>query len=342
MNFSAPHVHPQGVTYLESVTLGDTADVDHLILREDRLDGNLLLEELGGVVDLVCDLCHTQAGVSLQFISHPPCLNSLHRRTCTRKTHCQVAAGKGAESARTDPLERHKTDLATVDLDLHHVSLLLADGDLGNLGVHNDADNLAILLDFVDLLVRILRLVGLLLCVLGKGLLGLGLVPVFVKATAELIGQVLGPYSGERAKAAGGLDVAHDTNNHNRRGLDDGNALNRLLFVQLGAGLFNLADDVSHARFVAHEGGKMAGLGLIIAGEGPDLTLVVCTPLARQEPERSVARTLKLPVRHPAGKQKFELQIVMQGHQHPIQPDQTVLQPLSPQNICTCTHAITT
>lgn len=44
------------VRHLEAVTLGDTADVDHLVLLEHRLDGHLLLEELHGVVNLVGNL----------------------------------------------------------------------------------------------------------------------------------------------------------------------------------------------------------------------------------------------------------------------------------------------
>lgn len=40
---------------LESFSLGDTNDVDHLVFSEDLLDGDLLFEMLTGKVDFVSD-----------------------------------------------------------------------------------------------------------------------------------------------------------------------------------------------------------------------------------------------------------------------------------------------
>ncbi len=37
----------------ESLSLGDTDDIDHLVLGEDRLNGDLLLEVLTSEVDLI-------------------------------------------------------------------------------------------------------------------------------------------------------------------------------------------------------------------------------------------------------------------------------------------------
>jgi hypothetical protein len=37
----------------ESLSLGDTDDIDHLVLGEDRLDRDLLLEVLASEVDLI-------------------------------------------------------------------------------------------------------------------------------------------------------------------------------------------------------------------------------------------------------------------------------------------------
>lgn len=46
---------PSAGDSLESVTLGDTDGVDHLILGEHGVDGDLLLEVLLGPVDLFFD-----------------------------------------------------------------------------------------------------------------------------------------------------------------------------------------------------------------------------------------------------------------------------------------------
>jgi len=190
--------------------------------------------------------------------------------------------------------------VATVNLDLENVSLLLANSSLRNLGVSNDADNLAVLLDTSKLLLRVFGLVGLLLDVLSERLLVLGLVPVFVHAAAELVRQVLGPHGGKRAQAAGSLDIANKTNNNHGGGLNDGHGLYSLLLVLLGAGLVDITDNVRHAGLVAHEGGKVAGLGSIIAGELPDTALRVRAPLAGVEAQGTEAGVLELPVGHSA------------------------------------------
>jgi hypothetical protein len=230
-------------SHLETVTLSDAHDVNHLVLREHRLDGNLLLEKLVAVVDLV-------------------------------------------------------SDLASVDLDLHDVSLLLAEADLRHLGVSDDADNLAVLLDLVEGLLEVLGLVRLLLSVLGEGLLGLGLVPVLVEAATEFVTQVLSPDGGERAQSARSLHVANETNHNHGRGLDDSDSLDGLLLVGLGARLVHIANNVGHTSLVTQEGRKVARLGSIVPGELPDLAPVVRAPLAGKKSQRAVARALELPVRH--------------------------------------------
>lgn len=105
-------------------------------------------------------------------------------------------------------------DGATVDLDLHQVGLLLAQRGLADLGVGEDTDGGAVLLHALEVAGDVLAaLLGVLLGVLGEGLL-LALVPVLVEASLELVGKVLSPHSGQRAQAAGGLDVANQANNH--------------------------------------------------------------------------------------------------------------------------------
>jgi len=82
---------PSGGHTLESLALGDTNAINHLVLGEDILDGNLLLKLLTRIVHLL-------------------------------------------------------GDTATVELDFHHMSLLLALLQQLHLGVSNDSDDLAVLL----------------------------------------------------------------------------------------------------------------------------------------------------------------------------------------------------
>ena len=71
---------------------------------------------------------------------------------------------------------------------------------------------------------------------------------------------MLGPHGGEGTKAAGGLDVANQTNNAHGGSLDDGDSLDNFLLVDLGSGLVRLTENVGHTGLVAHEGGEVAGL----------------------------------------------------------------------------------
>ena len=105
-------------------------------------------------------------------------------------------------------------DAATVDLDLHKVGLLLLKWGLGDLGVGEDTDDSAVLLDALELAGDGLAGgLGVLLGVLGEGLL-LALVPVAVEATLDLVAQVLSPDSGEGAETTGSLDVTDKTDSN--------------------------------------------------------------------------------------------------------------------------------
>lgn len=102
-------------------------------------------------------------------------------------------------------------DLATVDLDLHKVGLLLLDGGRADLGVGEHTDDSAVLLDALKLAGDGGTAgLGVLLGVLGESLL-LALVPVLVEATLDLVTQVLSPDGGEGAETTGSLDVTDDT-----------------------------------------------------------------------------------------------------------------------------------
>ena len=98
-------------------------------------------------------------------------------------------------------------DTSTVDLDLHQMGLLLLKRGLADLGVGENTDDGAVLLDASKLTVdgRSLTL-RVLLGVFGEGLL-LGLVPVLVESALELIAQMLSPDGSEGSQAAGSLDV---------------------------------------------------------------------------------------------------------------------------------------
>ena len=124
-------------------------------------------------------------------------------------------------------------DGATVELDLHEVSLLLGETGLADLGVGEDTDNSAVLADALELASdRLATVLSILLGVAGEGLL-LGAVPVLVEATLDLIGKVVGPNGGESAEAAGSLDVANETDDDDGGSFDNGDSLDNLALVEL-------------------------------------------------------------------------------------------------------------
>lgn len=222
---------PAGSDTGETVTLGDSNAVDHLILLEDGVDLDGLLEEAVGELDL-------------------------------------------------------GGDIATVDLDLHQVGLLLLERSLADLGVGEDTDNGAVLLHALELTGDGSALgLGVLLGVLGESLL-LRAVPVLVEATLDLVGQMLSPDGGERAETAGSLNITDNTDGDHRRRLDDGDGLNDLLLVHLGTGTVKVTDDGGHTGLVAHGGRQVDGLLGVILGEAvlqvrPNVLLQVRTnPIA--------------------------------------------------------------
>lgn len=235
---------PTGGNTLETVTLGNGDGVDELTLLEDGLNGDLLLEETDGVVDLL---------------------------------------GDGA----------------TVNLDLHDVGLLLATTNKASLGVGDDTDDLAVLLDTLEIAVDgdLLLALSVVLGILGEGL-SLGAVPVLVEAAENLLRQVVSPDGGEGAEAARGLDVANNTDDNHRRSRDDGNSLNNLLTVNTRSGTLDLTDDVGHASLVTHKSGQVDRLLGIVLGELSDATAVGLAALTGQKAEGTVAWALKLTVRH--------------------------------------------
>jgi hypothetical protein len=170
-------------------------------------------------------------------------------------------------------------DGTTVDLDLHQVSLLLLQGSLADLGVGEDTDDGAVLLDAGQLAGdRGTLVLGVLLGVLGESLL-LALVPVLVEAALQLITEMLSPDGGQGPQTAGSLDVADKAHDDHRWGINNGNSLNDLLLVRLGTGAVEVADDGGHTSLVAESGSQVDGLLGVILGEGLDTAAVAGTPL---------------------------------------------------------------
>merc|ERR1719507_2842493 len=190
-------------------------------------------------------------------------------------------------------------DGSTVELDLHDVSLLLPAAEELHLGVDDDPDGGAVLLHLVEILLNLLlaQVIGPLGAGLGERLL-LGLGPVLVEPPLALLADVLRPDSLEGSHAAGSLDVADNADGDHWRSLDDGDSLNNLLLVVLGARTVHLTHNVGHASLVSHEASHVNRLAGIILGEGLWLSTVALGPLLGEEPLRPVAGSFEFPVRH--------------------------------------------
>jgi hypothetical protein len=188
-------------------------------------------------------------------------------------------------------------DGSTVDLDLEDLGHLLAKLDLAVLGVGDDAHDGGVLLDLGLLSVDLLGLLGVLLGVLGEGL-ALGLVPVLVESALHVIRQVLSPHGGKGTKAVGGGNVADHADDNHGGGLEDGDRLDSLLLVELGAGALDLTDAVSHTGLEGHESGQVTGGRGIVLGEGSDATSVVSGTLLRKVLQGAATRVLEFTVRH--------------------------------------------
>jgi len=187
-------------------------------------------------------------------------------------------------------------DITTVNLDLLNVGLLLTDLDLGDLGVDDHTDDVAVLLGTGEFLSHV-TVFGVLFGVLSESFL-LALVPVLVEATLDLVTQVFSEHRGESAEATRSLDVTDKTNAHDWRGLQDGDGLNDLFLIQFGTRFVNLTHDVGHAGLVAHESCEVTRLTGIVLREGFDLTPVVSGTLLREKSQRTVTRALELTMRH--------------------------------------------
>merc|ERR1719512_11076 len=181
---------------------------------------------------------------------------------------------------------------ASVKLDLHDVSLLLPAAEKLHLGVDDDPDGGAVLLDL--LLAQVISPLG---ARLGESLL-LRLGPVLVEPPLALLSNVLSPDSLESPHAARSLNVSNNADGDHGRGLDDGDGFDNLLLVVLGPGTVHLANNVGHASLVSHEASQVDCLASIILGEGLWLTTMALGPLLWEESLGPVTGSFKLSVRH--------------------------------------------
>ena len=187
--------------------------------------------------------------------------------------------------------------ISSIDLNFHNVCLLDSKVKLLDLCVGDDTNNGGVLLDTFEFGINVLTAVfGVLLGVLGEGLF-LGTVPVLVHTTLELLVQMLREHGGKSSETVGGLDVTNDTDNHHRRGFDDGDGVNNLTLVHKGTGTVDSTNNVRHTGLVSTEGGQVRGIGGVILGEGSDLTGMLLGTLLGQETQVTVSGCFEFSVR---------------------------------------------
>jgi hypothetical protein len=191
--------------------------------------------------------------------------------------------------------------VSSVDLDFHDVGLLQTKVELLDLGVGDNTDDGAELLDALEFGFDVLAtILGVLLGVLGVGLF-LGTVPVLVHATLEFFVQVLGEDGGESTETLGGFNVSDDTNNNHRRSFDDGDGIDDLTLVHKGTSTVDSTNDVGHTGLVSTEGGQVRGITGVVLREGSDLTKVLFGTLLGQETQVTLTGCFELSVRHGEG-----------------------------------------
>jgi hypothetical protein len=185
------------------------------------------------------DLAKTLVGLAGKLLGAPTVGNTLEAVALGDGDNVNdlVLLENGGDLDRLLKQAVRKVDLvrdgATVDLDLHQVRLLLRDAGLADLSVREHTDDGAVLADALKLAGHgLAAILSRLLRVAGEGLL-LRAVPVLVEPALDLVGEVGCPDGSEGAETARSLNVANDTNDDQRWGLNDGNRLYYLTLVHL-------------------------------------------------------------------------------------------------------------
>jgi len=187
--------------------------------------------------------------------------------------------------------------VATVDLELDDVSFLLLEWDELHLGVGDKSDNLAVLLDLVDLSFLARLSFGPFLLVLSESQF-LGFSPVLVESPFSFIRNVLGPDGFKSSEASWGLDVTNNTDADHWWAIDDGDWLDDFFFVELVALSSDFSDDVGHTGFVTDETGQVGGFGFVILWVGLESAEMSSGSLSWEESFGTVSWGLKFSVRH--------------------------------------------
>ena len=162
------------------------------------------------------------------------------------------------------------SDVTAVDLELDDLSLLgLKRGKLW-LGVGDQSDDLAVLLESLDGLLESLWLLGSDGLVLGES--GVLLWLSLVEPALDGFSDVRSPDGVSLAEALWSLDVAGDTAADHGWGIEDGDLLDNLLHDSLVGGvIFDESEDVGATSLVGDETSKVWSLLLVINWEGLDV-----------------------------------------------------------------------
>jgi len=200
------------------------------------------------------------------------------------------------------------TGVATVDLELDDMSLLLLQRQKLHLSMSNKSYDTAVLFDLGEGGFLALLVCGPLLLVLAEGLLLAG-APVLVEASSRLVADMLSPDGFEGSETARRLDVADDANANHWRRVDDGDGLDDFLLVELGSLAGDFTDDVRHAGLVANESGEVALLGLVVLRVGLEAAEMATATLSREESLGTVSRCFEFSMRHVRSFCKFDLRL---------------------------------
>lgn len=161
-------------------------------------------------------------------------------------------------------------DVTTVNLDFDDLGLLGFKWGLVWLGVSDEADNTAFLLDLGELVLEFFWVLSSSGFVLGESVL-LGVLSL-VESALGGFSDVSSPDGVSGLDTLWSLDITDDTGTNHGWGIEDGDLLDDLLHgLLVGGTFFDETHDVGVTSLVADETSEVAGLGSVILWEGLDL-----------------------------------------------------------------------